>query len=357
MKRYLFIYSLILSVLVACNGKGLDTWTSDENAKVYLSARVASNAVTKAPYVPAVDPDNYFDAPTNENPLSTDVWASSIPKLFLNKGLAGSENNPEVAFHTWATFQNYGPQLLHDIIYSKSGEKIYFVAFAPKGQWTDDDNGEYAQATFDGKTDLMYAPQVEGWYGNKDENNVFRWPELKFYHLLTWLRFEFVAENEDVSLTWGKLKDIKIVSKNQIHVDVTEEFNPSNPAIYFIGEGSSFMPLYSTGTDNVFPSGEYEIPYKGAEEKAYILCESVKALDSLDGQKVPEYTLKITTENREVTVPIDLKDGPNSYYNGTTRARQFTIKLTFKVGDKITAAASIRDWENGGIIEGIVDEN
>lgn len=68
MKRYLFIYSLILSVLVACNGKGLDTWTSDENAKVYLSARVASNAVTKAPYVPAVDPDNYFDAPTNENP-------------------------------------------------------------------------------------------------------------------------------------------------------------------------------------------------------------------------------------------------------------------------------------------------
>lgn len=371
MKRYLYIYGLILSVLVSCNDRGLDAFTSDENAKVYLSARVVSNVMTKTPYIPVEDDDTDFDAPTSDNPLNADVWASWTSGIFKNKGLAGSELNPEVSFHTWASFQNYGPQLLHDIIYSKSGNSLYFVAFAPRDSWQSvdvpenyvsgnepADAGRYALATFDGTIDLMYAPQVEGKYGNK-VNDVLVWPELKFHHLLTWLRFEFVAENEDASLTWGRIKDIKIVSRNQIKIDLSEEFDPDAPgsSVTFIGDSDSVMPLYSTGTDNIFPYGMYEIPYKAAEEKAYVLCEAVEAYGLVAGQRVPEYILRITTENRQVNVPVDLRVAADSYYEGTTRARQFTIKLTFKVGDKITAAASIMDWENGGIIEGVVDEN
>ena len=88
MKRLLYIYGLILFSVISCNDKGLDGVTSDENAKVYVGARIASKPTTKTPYVPTVDDNDFFDAPTYEKPLPADVWASSTPNIFENKDMA-----------------------------------------------------------------------------------------------------------------------------------------------------------------------------------------------------------------------------------------------------------------------------
>ena len=355
MNRLLYIYGLILMSVISCSDKELAGVASDENAKVYVGARISSAAVTKTPYVPTEDDNDFFDAPTYEKPLPADVWASSTLNIFENKDRAGSESDPTVAIHTYAVFQNSSPQLLHNLIYSKKGNPLYFTAFAPRTMWKDE-VGVKATATFNGSQDLLFAPQVTGKYGNKDENGVLVWPTLSFHHLLTWLRFEFIAENEGVSDTWGKLEDIKIISKNNVSVDLTKEFKATAPSesVTFTGDETQ-MPLYCTGTDTPFPGvNGYTIPYLAASEEAYVLCASVDADDTAG---TPEYTLVVTTENRTAEVKLDLKEAADRYYSGSTRAKQFTIKLTFKVGDRITAAASIKDWENGGLIEGIVDEN
>ena len=355
MNRLSYIYCLILLSVISCNDNGLDCMVSDENARVYIGARIASKVTTKTPYVPTEDDNDFFDAPTYTNPLPADVWASSTPEVFEDKGLAGSKEDPTVAIHTYAVFQNSAPQLLHNLIYSKGGNPLYFTAFAPRNLWTGQDNTK-ATATFNGTQDLLFAPQVTGKYGNKDTNGVLVWPTLSFYHLLTWLRFEFIAESEGVSDTWGKLKDIKIISKNHVIVDLTTEFKATVPSesVTFTGDETQ-MPLYCTGTDTPFPANNgYKIPYLAAAEEAYVLCAAV---DADDAAGAPEYTLLVTTEHRIAQVKIDLKEAADRYYKGSTRAKQFTIKLTFKVGDRITAAANIKDWENGGLIEGIVDEN
>ena len=355
MRRLFLTYCFIVPGLVSCSDRFQDRAATDEDAKVYLAAEVRSGSGTRAPYVPTEDDNTFFDAPTYDKPLYADVWASSTPKVFEDKNLAGSVNDPTVAIHTFATFQNSGPQLLHNVIYSKNGYSLYFIAFSPRSKW-DDEAGIKATASFDGTEDLMFAPQVEGKYGNKDANGVLIWPTLSFHHLLTWLRFEFIAESEGVSSTWGKIKDIRIICKNRIAVDLSKEFDSNNPneSIQLIGEDIK-MPLYTPGTDLPFPgSDSYEIPYLAAAEKAYVLCAPV---DAQSAAGTPEYTLIVTTENRTAEVAIDLKEAADKYYSGSTRAKQFTIKLIFKVGDRITAAASIKDWENGGVIEGIVDEN
>ena len=103
----------------------------------------------------------------------------------------------------------------------------------------------------------------------------------------------------------------------------------------------------------------YEIPYDEAHEAAYGLCAPVTAYEynpENSTERFEEYVLAIKAENREQTVPIDLKISDTQYFSGTTMGKQFTIRLIFKMGDNITVAARLEDWKTGGVIEGTFDE-
>ena len=358
-----YISAAILMAMTSCSDHGLDVLGTDEDSKVYLSAEISQRPRTRSPYVPVVDENTYPDAPTYEDPLYAAVWASSVPYQFVNGSNPGSESNPSVAMHTTATFQNRGPQLLSDIIYSKSGNVLYFVAFSPQTGWGCSDDGKKCWHTFDGSQDIMFAHQVDGKYGNKDASGNLVWPVLRFHHILTWLRFEIIAENDEVSRTWGKLLDISISSRNQAEIDLSTAYDETVPDgnITFTGDVTD-MPLYHNDKNNDTPfpgSKAYEIPYDQAHEAAYVLCAPVTAYEynpENSTERFEEYVLTIKAENREQTVPIDLRISDTQYFSGTTMGKQFTIRLIFKMGDNITVAATLEDWKTGGVIEGTIDE-
>ncbi len=385
-------YTILLFCLCSCAGHVVPE-QADEGSRIWLSAAVEMSEATRSPYMPdkASDGDTYH--PASDNVLSADVWGSTTEYLFK------AENDPEdnapydgngtdgvddskVAIHTTATFRSGDPQLLSAAIYGKDGDAappVYFVAFHPNGWTTPDDESEGKVATyaFDGNDDVMFAPQVSGHYATDFASS----PELYFRHLLTWLRIEMKAENETVSNSWGLLKSITIRSNNTVTVDLTSD--AYNAGEYKFNDitfsGETDMKFYSTDeeevfegsemtvrkvfTDDLFPeSGGYLIRGKAddatedidPEEVAYVMCAPVNATKNkvVDGEDVPseEYVITITTEKRAVTIPVDLQEEAGTPYVGSTRRKQFTLSLLFKMGNTVSVATSVKDWVPGGVV-------
>ena len=78
-----------------------------------------------------------------------------------------------------------------------------------------------------------------------------------------------------------------------------------------------------------------------------------------DGQDVAsaEYTLRIVTEKRTVSIPVDLMLEYNQPYIGSTRCKQFTLLLNFKMGNTVYVATSVSDWRTGAIVAEDVDDD
>lgn len=401
MKRSL--YTVMLFCLFSCAGHVVPE-QADEGSRIWLSAAVETPQVTRSPYMPDKDPvaDTYH--PASDNVLSADVWGSTDAYLFKHeeysegKPYDGSQNGGKVAIHTSASFRSGDPQLLSAAIYGKDGDTappVYFVAFHPN-RWTTpggESEGKVATYTFDGNDDVMFAPQVSGHYAN-DYNNS---PELYFRHLLTWLRIEMKAENETVSNSWGPLKSITIRSKNTVTVDLTSDaYNNGEYKFEIEGTGKdagiqkynfdditfsgetdmnfywtkeekvfegNVMTVRKVFTDDVFPESKgYTIPGKpdGAsedidpEEVAYVMCEPVTATKTKVVNDVDvyseEYVITIKTEKRTVTIPVDLHGEDGAPYVGSTRRKQFTLSLLFKMGNTVSVATSVADWVPGGVV-------
>lgn len=357
MKKIMPILLCVVLTLSACqsNAPELD----DTDRRIYLSAAVESSAQTRTPYT--------LTTPTPENPVLADVWASTTPYEYKHVAGADGDGTNEVSLHTKANFQNGSAQLLIDAIYPNNNT-VYFVAIHPQG-WVGNDAGISASYTFDGKTDVMFAPQTSGKYGDTN------WPKLTFKHLLTWLRIEIVAESEAISEAWGELQSLTIKSSNNVTIDLQSDYRPE--LVKFGSDGTSIidMPFYKTGENNVFPDSNtpYTIPAPPpanadekidkmdyVEEVAYVLCEPVTATASeeVDGEtkSTTEYTLTVQTTERTVEVPVDLMSAANTSFTGSTMGKQFTLLLNFKMGNTITVAARTTDWETGGIASGEITE-
>lgn len=391
MKRSL--YTVLLLCLCSCAGHVVPE-QADEGSRIWLSAAVEAPQVTRSPYVPDKDPDADTYHPASDNVLSADVWGSTTGYLFKHEidpedgdpydgnGKDGSDDT-KVAIHTSASFRSGDPQLLSAAIYGKDGDAappVYFVAFHPNG-WTTTDGdsaGKVAAYTLDGNDDVMFAPQVSGHYATDYALS----PELYFRHLLTWLRIEMKAENETVSNSWGLLKSITVRSNSTVTVDLTSDAYNAGGEYKFDDitfSGETDMKFYRTDeeevfegnvmtvrkvfTDDVFPeSGGYLIPGKpdvatddiAPVEVAYVMCAPVDATETtvVDGNDVPsaEYVITINTEKRTVTVPVDLHYAADTPYVGSTRRKQFTLSLLFKMGNTVSVATSVTDWVPGGVV-------
>lgn len=361
-------------LLAACRKEAADDPVPSAG-RIYLRATVVSRTTTRAPY--------YITAPRRENPLIANVWASSTPQLFKDEHKDGKDGT--VALHTTAKFTNGTGQLLYDAVYPKTdGTEVYFVGLHPTG-WTTpaeaDQEGKKATCTFKGCEDVMFAPQIKGKYAaNVHEAD---WPEFRFHHLLTLLKVGIKAESEPVSVAWGKLKSLKIKSKNTVTVDLTHvkqtdpsapDYDPSVPEIKAEFPDApdgvlAELDFYKTDTDQVFVNAgdsktwwtlPYDyLPYEKPAPVAYVLCAPVDATDMVDSdgdgtvdQKTTEYTLLVETEHRKVEVPVDLMDNDKKYYKGSTMKYLFIINLTFKMGNNIAVSAAVTDWATGGLGSG-----
>ena len=351
MKKFVFLLSAI-ALCISCQKNAED----DIDGQIHLAAVVENTPSTKSPYT--------HTFPSQNSVFKAAVWASSIDREYKDKGYNGKTGNDSVAIHTSANFSSNKPQLLSQAVYPKNAAKVYFVGFYPSAVWNVNKAGNIADFTFDGNDDVMFAPQISGTYNQLYENS----PTLNFKHLLTWIKVKIVADDEKTMMAWGNILSIKITSKNYVSVDLSKEYVYED-CVEYKETSSGLLPLYATGSDDVFPPNEgYSIPYKpnvsGPQEVAYVLCAPVIAKSSVavDGVDTPtaEYTLYIETERRKVTLPIDLRvndnDTPEGYYTGSTRGKYFTLNLTFKMGNTIVVSSKVEDWSLGGFGDVLFDE-
>ena len=348
MKRHIFILLCIVLTAAGCN-EMIDT-DDLQDYRVRISALVDQAHGTRAPYVPATDEDSEPDSPTDENPLDVSIWASTDPRIFPDEGITGENIDPyKVAYHTGAYFTNGNGQLLEGIIYSKDKTWIYFIGLHPKETWTVMEGGKSASYIFDGKSDVMYSGKEHGYYSADGSVN----PTLQFHHLLTWLRFELKAESEEVAATWGKVKEVRIHSRDKVTIDLSKTYEEDwKTCVDF--DGATTFPLYHKESDDIFPGTgtPYTIPYKASEvtDAAYVLCAPVNASDQKD-----DYILDIVTDHRTASVPVNLKSGKDTDFSGSTMGKQFTLSLTFRPGNNISVAALVNDWQTGGVSSGTIN--
>ena len=174
------LYAVVCTALLfSCKDDKVDADVFADR-RIYLRATVESaEATTRLPFPVGYQPDR-------ERPLDAAIWASTTSQKFEDKKLNGKGNSTEVALHTTAKFTNSKEQLLSDAVYpNNANTSVYFVGMHPQSGWSTTTGGTQATHTsaIDGKTDVMFAPEISGTYGGNTTDD--KWPTFEFHHLLT----------------------------------------------------------------------------------------------------------------------------------------------------------------------------
>lgn len=314
---------------------------STDGTSIYLAASVETPIESRVPYLSSPEP-------IPSEVLHAAVWATTTSGTYIGRDLNGKDpNNIDVVdIHATADFNDGRPKLLNAAVYPSSGVAVDFIGLHPNMGWTTEgDAGLKAEFTFNGSQDVMFAPKVTGTYAQDNTANILT---LSFQHLLTWLKIKIKAEEglEDmVAKSWGKVKSISVGSANKVSIDLNEVYSFEN-SVHFSGDAR--LPLRQIGSDAEFPSTIAYFDLEKADpskEVAYVLCQPVIATAENYGETTPEYYLYIETERRtNVVLPIDLKRNATAYFEGSTRAKHFTLNLTFMVGNIVMVQAEATDW-------------
>lgn len=340
MRRRQIILIAAACCICGCISKHPDGYGEDPGTLVRLSAVMDDGMESRAPYMPTV--------PTPSSPLNAYIMASTTDDgSYPDSDIDGTQAGGDVAVHTKATFQSGSSQLITGVYYNAiSKPTVCFVAMHPWEGWMMADDDTKASFTFDGSDDVMFAPKTTGSYNSTPA------PSLHFSHLLTLLKISISAENETVAQAWGPIKEMTIKSRNGVTVDLaSNEISFTDPL--------TTLPFYYTGTDSEFPDPGNGFSMKTTpEEVAYVLCEPVEAFatDPYGSNRLTEYTISIESEHRNVDLGVDLMDGADTYFEGDTRGKMFTLNLSFMMGNTIAIATRITDWQTGGIGVGNVTE-
>lgn len=340
MKRLIISTLLTAGLIYSCEKP--QTEGPDESCMIFL---VANTSETKAPF--------NGTAPSESQPLDALVCISTDSYSYPSGGNDGTTDGT-IGKHLQVQFSSGSRQLINGAYYNKStpDRTVYFSAMHPQSGWSFAGSTS-VHCTFDGSDDVMFAPQETGKYGNQNP------PTLNFRHLLTWIKMEIKADSEAVATAWGPLRSITIGSKNGISIDLGKEFD-KNDVVFDNDVDMKFYKISSP--EEVFPDATTGYPMTTASsEVAYVLCAPVIAYEfdpgaAEDEIRIPEYHIRIVSENRDVTIPIDLMDGEGSYAEGSTMGKQFTLSLTFMMGNTIAVSTNITDWSTGGIGFGKIEE-
>lgn len=336
------IISTLLTAGLICSCEKPQTEGPDESCMIFLAANTSE---TKAPF--------NGTAPSESQPLDALVCISTDSYSYPSGGNDGTTDGT-IGKHLQVQFSSGSRQLINGAYYNKStpDRTVYFSAMHPQSGWSFADNTS-VHCTFDGSDDVMFAPQETGKYGNQNP------PTLNFRHLLTWIKMEIKADSEAVATAWGPLRSITIGSKNGISIDLGKAFSKDD----VVFDNDVDMKFYKISSpEEVFPDATTGYPMTTASsEVAYVLCAPVIAYEfdpgaAEDEIRIPEYHIRIVSENRDVTIPIDLMNGEGSYAEASTMGKQFTLSLTFMMGNTIAVSTNITDWSTGGIGFGKIEE-
>lgn len=342
MKKLLTFAALTTIALVSCNNDN-DNVPATVGDDVIRFGAEALNVTTKAPFEGVISGSNTLTAHVLG---SANIGNYSANSIYVDKdgaqakGVITFNDNgvTESSFDTGVKWPTTNTQIL------------YFRGFYPsESVWTV--GATSAEATIDGMTDLMSAPEIKGTKASVDENPL----KFKFAHLLTKLHVK-VQGNAATAKDWG----------NVVKIELSKALNdtPSNQLIYtYSGEAISFgggqsIPFYlateNNGsisyTDDQYANQDYLVP-TSSTLVAYSLVAPVEAVAGNLGAK-DEYALNITTTKGAAIsgkdVAINLKGTNGKDYVGSTAGKKFDITIQFLSEGQITATATVTDWVDGG---------
>ena len=339
--KKLYVPVLALLTLASCSKSELANRPVVENDMVEIMATSKALTIeTRAPFEGQI---------AEENKLTAVVLGSTTTADYTTRYCDGEmtftdDNTTAVSFAT--------PQY-----YPVSDATIYLCALYPTALADWKDIATTAKYTFDGKTDVMAAAEVNGKKSTAMAGTV---PSFEFKHLLTKLVVKVKAENEAAQNVWGDITGITLVKAMNGDVFDTAEVTLatgaaatgtafSNPAT----DGMAFYRIDAAAyTDNAVDDADNKIALTTtAEEVAYSLVAPITAENG-----VKHFTLSVDTKlgetvtTREVSFDLykaKVGEEDPAVYSGDTQGKSFEATLTFKATE-IVAKATVTDWVKGG---------
>lgn len=232
--------------------------------------------------------------------------------------------------------------------YKDATSTVYLFGLYPSS-WTLSESNY--TCTFDGKTDVMFAPEI-----GVTKSTEVTGRTMTFNHLLTKLDVK-AKLSEGTADSWGTITSMTLESaENKVAIANTSLPTNADTRTGFLYSGNANISFYVWETEGNYTEtaiSNAAMPENDTETNvAYTLCAPVNA----DGNTNPEYTLHIVTSKGGThDVKINLLHSDNSSnFSGSTSGYQFTIVLDFQ-SSEITATATVADWKTGGETEATVD--
>lgn len=342
--KKLYVPVLALLTLASCSKSELANRPVVENDMVEIMATSKALTIeTRAPFEGQIASDNTLTAVVLGS-TSTGDYTETTPRYCDGEMTFTDDNTTAVSFAT--------PQY-----YPVSDATIYLCALYPTALADWKDIATTAKYTFDGKTDVMAAAEVNGKKSTAMAGTV---PSFEFKHLLTKLVVKVKAENEAAQNVWGDITGITLVKAMNGDVFDTAEVTLatgaaatgtafSNPAT----DGMAFYRIDAAAyTDNAVDDADNKIALTTtAEEAAYSLVAPITAENG-----VKHFTLSVDTKlgetvtTREVSFDLykaKVGEEDPAVFSGDTQGKAFEVTLTFKATE-IVAKATVTDWVKGG---------
>ncbi|CAK7078905.1 MAG: hypothetical protein PARBA_03299 [Parabacteroides sp.] len=248
--------------------------------------------------------------------------------------------------------------------YPVDNSSVFLCGLHPDGAgWTQGTDESTMTYTFNGKTDVMAAREVET-KKTQAQQETPTYPVLAFKHLLTNLivKAEVVTEADvtaaDVQKTWGAITSIELAKvqgdplKRMNKVTVTLKDATAATATAFSLDATYAVGFYKMSGKN-FPGAGVSEPFVFTDDAfastpipdpAAAVAYSIIAPVVTVGVDKADFTLLVKTENTTsaggVEVPVKLSA------TGDTQGKYCIVTLKFK-NTTISATASVAAWTQG----------
>lgn len=201
-----------------------------------------------------------------------------------------------------------------DQYYPADGSTIYMVGIAPRPSETI--SAGKVDYTITGAEDIMLATEISG----SKKEDVPTSKELNFNHLLTQLKIDVVAENQDASDAWGTITSIQVLdAATVLTLDIN---NKSIDAATAPDKKALDIQGFTTGMT---------IPTNTAGSAGYSM---------LLPQASSVYQLLVKTSNNKTGVTITPE-----VITKLEASTAYTIKLTFK-SKNVEVTATSGEWKS-----------
>ena len=262
------------------------------------------------------------ETPNEDNPLKAWVWFSENQNEYGNNGgeptyvpcrtVMEFDGSPVFAYNTDGKNLKYKATPT-DNVYTP----VYSVGFYPAEDVWSTTDGKTATATIDGTNDLMFASAIKGtWdvpFGRTEENK-----NLKFEHLLAWVKVCVCATSQEASATWGKIESISISSKKSISVDA------GSGTVSYSEEGT--VPVH-TDVKNLHTT---------MQEIGEVFCSPATSYT---------ITFKIGGKTVSKEIAITPVDGITLEKDEDAKGKLFILTLYFNEFDVVDAVCTLNAWD------------